>query len=162
MNKLQISSITGLSKLDLASLSPAEILALATAVAEGKVTLATGETAGPLAALPLCEGAEPAEGCAALRFLDENGQPTTFELSTTVELSTLTTHFSDWAIVVFGTAPPCPPDLNTDGEVNAADLAQLLGNWGPNPGHPADFNGDDVVNAADLAQLLGAWGPCDS
>ena len=24
-----------------------------------------------------------------------------------------------------------------------------------------DFNGDDVINAADLAQLLGDWGPCD-
>ncbi len=54
----------------------------------------------------------------------------------------------------------CPADLTGDGEVNAADLAQLLGAWGPNPGHPADFNGDDAVNAADLAQLLGAWGPC--
>ena len=52
----------------------------------------------------------------------------------------------------------CPADLTGDGEVSAADLAQLLGAWGPNPGHPADFNADDVVNAADLAQLLGAWG----
>ena len=58
--------------------------------------------------------------------------------------------------------PPnaCPADLTGDGEVNAADLALLLGAWGPNPGHPSDFNGDDEVDAADLAQLLGAWGPC--
>lgn len=54
----------------------------------------------------------------------------------------------------------CQPDLNGDGVVGAADLAILLGNWGPNPGHPADFNGDDIVGAADLAQLLGSWGPC--
>ncbi len=54
----------------------------------------------------------------------------------------------------------CPPDLNGDGLVNAADLALLLGAWGPNPGHPADFNSDGSVNAADLALLLGAWGPC--
>ncbi len=66
--------------------------------------------------------------------------------------------FFDFAFVVTG--GPCPADLDRDGEVSAADLAQLLGAWGPNPGHPADFNGDDVVNAADLAQLLGAWGPC--
>lgn len=26
---------------------------------------------------------------------------------------------------------------------------------------PADFNGDGDVNADDLAQLLGSWGPCD-
>ena len=55
---------------------------------------------------------------------------------------------------------PCPADLSGDGMVDASDLAQLLGAWGPNPGHPADLNGDDVVNAADLAQLLGTWGPC--
>ncbi len=56
--------------------------------------------------------------------------------------------------------PPCPADLDGDGAVAAAELAQLLGGWGPNPGHPADFNGDGVVDAADLAQLLGDWGPC--
>ena len=55
----------------------------------------------------------------------------------------------------------CPADLTGDGQVGAADLAQLLGSWGPNPGHPADFNDDGMVNAADLAQLLGSWGPCD-
>ena len=54
-------------------------------------------------------------------------------------------------------------DLNDDGIVDAADLALLLGNWGPvdcaGSGCP-DFNGDGVVDAADLAQLLGNWGPC--
>jgi hypothetical protein len=47
-----------------------------------------------------------------------------------------------------------------DGQVNAADLAQLLGDWGPCSGCPADLNSDDLVNAADLATLLGNWGPC--
>ncbi|MCZ6653173.1 MAG: dockerin type I domain-containing protein, partial [Planctomycetota bacterium] len=54
----------------------------------------------------------------------------------------------------------CPADFDNDGSVTAADLAMLLGAWGPNPGHPADFDGDGFVNAFDLAQLLGAWGPC--
>ena len=36
----------------------------------------------------------------------------------------------------------------------------MLGAWGANPGNIADLNGDDLVNAADLALLLGAWGPC--
>ena len=57
-------------------------------------------------------------------------------------------------------AQECPADLNSDNVVDAADLAMLLGSWGPGPGAPADFNGDDIVNAADLAVLLGSWGPC--
>ena len=36
-----------------------------------------------------------------------------------------------------------------------------VGAWGANPGNPADINGDDAVDAADLALLLGAWGPCE-
>jgi hypothetical protein len=66
-------------------------------------------------------------------------------------------------IVNSGTFAPPP-----DGQVDAADLAFLLGDWGPNPGSPADFVNsgtfmpppDGTVDAADLAVLLGAWGPC--
>lgn len=54
---------------------------------------------------------------------------------------------------------PCPADLNGDGAVGAADLAVVLGAWGPGDG-PADLNGDAVVNAMDLGAMLGAWGPC--
>ncbi len=56
----------------------------------------------------------------------------------------------------------CAGDLDHSGRVNTADLALLLGAWGPNPGHVADLNADDVVNAADLALLLAAWGDCFS
>ncbi len=56
-------------------------------------------------------------------------------------------------------------DLNLDGMVDAADLAQLLSAWGPcaelDLAHNAcagDLNGDGLVDAADLAMLLGAWG----
>ncbi len=54
----------------------------------------------------------------------------------------------------------CPTDLDGDGSVSAADLAQLLGNWGPCEGCPADLDGDDEVGAFDLALLLGSWGEC--
>ena len=57
--------------------------------------------------------------------------------------------------------PPCLGDLNWDGNVDAADLAELLAAWGSNPGHPADFDGDGVVDSADLAELLAAWGTCE-
>lgn len=65
---------------------------------------------------------------------------------------------------------PCPSDFNNDGDVGPADLAELLGDWGPcdepcEPGDPgttcaSDLNGDCAVVAFDLAILLGSWGPC--
>ncbi len=59
----------------------------------------------------------------------------------------------------------CVTDLNGDGVTGPADLAALLGAWGPCEScAPADcssdFNGDCTVGPADLAQVLGAWGPC--
>lgn len=59
--------------------------------------------------------------------------------------------------------PACLGDLDDDGAVGAADLATLLGSWGPvPPGDPnADLDGNGDIGAADLAILLGNWGPCD-
>ncbi len=64
----------------------------------------------------------------------------------------------------------CIGDLNADCEIEAFDLAMLLGDWGPcdvpcEPGDPAttcaaDLSGDCDVGAFDLAMLLGAWGVC--
>ncbi len=63
-------------------------------------------------------------------------------------------------------ADPCPWDFNNDGLVGSADLAILLGAWGPCPPPPGtcdpDFNFDGFVISGDLAVLLGAWGPCPS
>ncbi|MEC9374599.1 MAG: hypothetical protein VYC34_12180 [Planctomycetota bacterium] len=61
-------------------------------------------------------------------------------------------------VVVLEYVGTCQADLDGDGVVTAADLANLLAAWG-GPG-AADFNGDNVVNAADLAVLLASWGPC--
>ncbi|MDA0802227.1 MAG: hypothetical protein O2819_00510 [Planctomycetota bacterium] len=63
-----------------------------------------------------------------------------------------------------GTANPCSsqacaPDLDADGAVAVADLAQLLAAWGFMD-HQADFNLDGTVDGTDLNVLLGAWGPC--
>ncbi len=57
-------------------------------------------------------------------------------------------------------APPCPADLNGDGEVAAQDLAALLSAWGTAKPSEADLNGDGSVGAQDLAVLLSAWGVC--
>ncbi len=48
------------------------------------------------------------------------------------------------------------PDFNNDGQVDAADLAILLGAWLA-VGGEHDLNGDCTVDASDLAILLGAW-----
>ncbi len=52
----------------------------------------------------------------------------------------------------------CIADLNTDGTVDAADLAALLGQWGQSGS--ADLDGNGTVDSADLAILLGAWEGC--
>ncbi len=49
------------------------------------------------------------------------------------------------------------PDLDGDGDVDAADLAALLAAWGPCDGCPADLDDDGVVGASDLAALLASW-----
>jgi hypothetical protein len=48
-----------------------------------------------------------------------------------------------------------PADLNCDGAVNPADLANLLANWG-SPG-PGDIDGNGAVGSGDLTALLAAW-----
>jgi hypothetical protein len=68
----------------------------------------------------------------------------------------------------FNVAPPggcqidqgCLGDTNGDGTVNAADLADVLANWGTDDAL-TDLNDDGIVGASDLAVLLGAWGPCN-
>ncbi len=50
-----------------------------------------------------------------------------------------------------------PADLDDSGMVDAADLAELLSQWGSDGS--ADLDGSGTVGAGDLAILLGAWGP---
>ena len=56
----------------------------------------------------------------------------------------------------------CPTDVDGDGDINAFDLANLLGAWGPvTPGSAClDADGNGFIEAFDLAVLLGDWGPC--
>ena len=55
----------------------------------------------------------------------------------------------------------CFGDLDDDGDVDSADLAQLLGSYGQTSGmtyYDGDLDGDGDVDLADLAELLGAYG----
>lgn len=50
-------------------------------------------------------------------------------------------------------------DINQDGQVNGADLGELLASWGgPCAGCAADLNNDGAVDGADLGILLANWG----
>lgn len=54
---------------------------------------------------------------------------------------------------------PCRADIaNSDGMIDAADLATLLSQWG-GPGS-ADLDCDGIVGGSDLAAMLGSWGSC--
>jgi hypothetical protein len=57
-----------------------------------------------------------------------------------------------------GFVADCVWDLNGDGQVDAADLARLIGGWGT-VGAFGDVDGDGV-GPSDLAALIGAWGVC--
>jgi hypothetical protein len=65
----------------------------------------------------------------------------------------------------FELAPPCPGDLDGDGDVDLADLAQLLANCGTTGGaayEDGDLDCDGDVDLSDLAELLSRYGTiCD-
>jgi hypothetical protein len=65
----------------------------------------------------------------------------------------VTAHFSDGV-------SDCPEDLNGDGTIDLADLAELLGNYGDSGVDPeeGDLDGDGDVDLADLAQLISVYG----
>ena len=56
---------------------------------------------------------------------------------------------------------PCPTDLDGNGEVNGADLTQLLADWGcTGDDCVGDFDGNGTVGGPDLTIILSAWGEC--
>jgi 1,4-alpha-glucan branching enzyme len=57
--------------------------------------------------------------------------------------------------------PDCPEDLDGDGDIDLADLTQLLAGYGITSGAThadGDVNGDGAVDLADLTQLLSVYG----
>lgn len=52
----------------------------------------------------------------------------------------------------------CASDVSGDGVVSGADLALVLGGWGPCTTCDGDVNGDHIVDGVDLAFVLTRWG----
>ncbi len=66
-----------------------------------------------------------------------------------------------WPVSLIVEAPPCPGDLDQDGDVDIGDLTQLLSHFGMVAGAtPADgdLDGDTDVDITDLAALLSNFG----
>ncbi len=68
------------------------------------------------------------------------------------------------AVAVAASGPPCPADVDWDGEVGITDLLIVLSEWGQ-PSGTSDFTGidqapDGVVDLYDFLGVLAAWGPC--
>jgi len=61
-------------------------------------------------------------------------------------------------------ATPCPPDLNNDGEVNAADLSLMLLAFDvciDSTNCPEDLDGNGEVDSSDMGLLLLSFGQCE-
>ncbi len=59
--------------------------------------------------------------------------------------------------------PPCPGDIDGDGDTDHSDLGELLAAWCTQEGDPnwnpdADLDGDGHVGHGDLGILLADWG----
>ena len=58
----------------------------------------------------------------------------------------------------------CIGDIVANGQIDGADLAAVVSNWGPASAsgisRACDTNGDGAVSGADLGFLLTIWGPC--
>jgi hypothetical protein len=74
-----------------------------------------------------------------------------------MELNTSKQYSYEFEICV---EPVCLGDVNIDGFIDGADLAQVLALWGTIGSTPADLDGNSLVDGTDLAIVLGAWGSC--
>jgi hypothetical protein len=84
-----------------------------------------------------------------------------FEASDLGDGSVVEAGIDAFEIAVFGCEEDCFGDIDHDGDVDIADLAQLLSNYGTSSGatyEDGDLDGDGDVELPDLAALLAVYG----
>lgn len=98
----------------------------------------------------------------AFWFLTGTGLPNVVVTSLALDVANQELYAGTYGRSVFSVATgvaPCPWDCgDNNGNVDVADLLQLLGDWGA--ASPCDFDGDGAGSVADLLKMLGNWGPC--
>ena len=65
-----------------------------------------------------------------------------------------------WADSELATWWRCAADLDSDGDIDRADLALLQAAYGSNPEHPADLDGNSIVDVRDARLLVAAFEYC--
>ncbi|MCH2139729.1 MAG: hypothetical protein MK100_01685 [Phycisphaerales bacterium] len=56
--------------------------------------------------------------------------------------------------------PPCPNDLDGDGQVGTNEILAILDAWGECQGCPADLDGNGFVDVDDILLIVSTFGPC--
>ncbi len=54
----------------------------------------------------------------------------------------------------------CIADVTGNGQVDFADLLDVISAWGECGGCPEDINRDGMVDLQDVLIVLTSWGPC--
>jgi C1A family cysteine protease len=79
-----------------------------------------------------------------------------FEASDLNDGSVVEAGIDDFLVFAYDCTPPCPGDLDGDGDTDQTDLGVLLASFGADDG--GDLDGDGDTDQSDLGILLADWG----
>jgi len=116
---------------------------------QGIITGEIGEAGPPYTAVAWIDGA-----CYKLNSLTVPGSPL---VSNPVGLSDSNLMLTGGSARLLTPLGQSFADVNGDCAVDGADIAKLLGEWGPREWSVADLDGDGVVDGRDLGLMLGEW-----
>jgi len=116
---------------------------------QGIITGEIGEAGPPYTAVAWIDGV-----CFKLNSLTVPGSPTVSSPAGLSDSNLMLTGGSARLLTPLGQSFA---DVNGDCAVDGADIAKLLGEWGPREWSVADLDDDGVVDGRDLGLMLGEW-----